>query len=79
MKGQESFHARHAGTCRGCGMAIAKGANVWAPGVKGQWFTGVSQGMFHIGCQPQVKVTQMSEEQRQAMLERADRRRGAYR
>ena len=60
MKGQASFHARHASTCRGCKGRIAKGENVWAPGVKGQFYTGQSQGMYHAKCQPEVTVRKMT-------------------
>ena len=63
MKGQNSFHASHASQCRGCGGRIAKGENVWSPGVKGQWYTGVSQGMYHSRCEPPVVTRRASAEE----------------
>ena len=80
MKGHDSFHASHPSKCKGCGGRISRGENVWAPGVKGQFYTGVSQGMFHIRCEPPVVVKQMTEEQQTALLERAAAKRvHAYR
>ena len=80
MKGQASFHASHAGWCRGCKGRIAKGENVWSPGVKGQWYTGTSQGMFHIHCEPEVVVRKMSELELALHRERlAERKKDAYR
>ena len=79
MKGQDSFHAAHTSMCRGCNKRIHKGENVWAPGVKGQFYTGVSQGMFHIHCQPEVTVRQMTDEELAERRERMNQRRRTFR
>jgi len=59
MKGQESFHSRFAGHCRGCGKRYARGENVWSPKPQGSFHT-QSAGLFHIRCQPAVTVRQMT-------------------
>ena len=74
MKGQLSFHASHAGKCQGCGGRIARGENVWAPGVKGQHYTGTSQGMFHVSCQPAVASRKASPLEIQLLKEAAQQR-----
>lgn len=80
MKGQASFHASHASKCKGCGGRIAKGENVWAPGVKGQFYTGQSQGMYHIKCQPALEVRKATPLEIQLLRERAIQRKAdAYR
>jgi len=80
MKGQASFHALHKSVCRGCRGVIRKGDNVWSPGVKGQFYTGVSQGMYHIHCQPPVETRTASPLEIALLKERlAERKKDAYR
>lgn len=80
MKGQSSFHASHPSKCKGCGGRIARGENVWSPGVKGQLYTGVSHGMFHVRCQPPVTTRIASPLELALLRERAaERKADAYR
>jgi hypothetical protein len=78
MKGQDSFHARYRGICKGCGKWYRRGDNVWSPKLKGGLRT-QSAGLLHISCQPHVSVKVATPEQIADVKRRAKLRRdGQY-
>lgn len=78
MKGQDSFHARYKGICKGCAGFYRRGDNVWSPKPRGGLRT-QSAGLFHISCQPKVSTrTATPEEIAEVKLQAQLRRRGIY-